>query len=173
MRMRLSAAYKGMNALLMAEGARDFRTGQEFNDTAFFGENVDIHHIFPQDWCKKKGIKPKVFDSIINKTPLAFTTNRMIGGVAPSDYLKKLEAGNKDNPPIAADRLDGYVRSHAINHEYLRADDFDRFMTDRQTQLLRLIERATGRAAYVGDVVDEGLDVEDDDDTTEAAQTVT
>ena len=46
-------------------------------------------------------------------------------------------------------------------------------MSDRQTQLLRLIEQATGRAAYPGDVVDEGLDVEDDDDTTEAAQTVT
>jgi multidrug resistance efflux pump len=28
---------------------------------------VDIHHIFPQDWCKKHGFKPKAFDSIINK----------------------------------------------------------------------------------------------------------
>ena len=69
MRMRLSAAYKGVNALLMKEGAQDFRSGQKFDHTVFFGENVDIHHIFPQDWCKKHGIKPKVFDSIINKTP--------------------------------------------------------------------------------------------------------
>ena len=30
MRMRLSAAYKGMNALLMKEGAQDFRSGQRF-----------------------------------------------------------------------------------------------------------------------------------------------
>ena len=51
MRMRLSAAYKGMNALLMKEGAKDFRSGQKFDHTVFFGENVDIHHIFPQDWC--------------------------------------------------------------------------------------------------------------------------
>lgn len=71
MRMRLSAAYKGVNALLMKEGAQDFRSGQKFDHTVFFGENVDIHHIFPQDWCKTKGIKPKVFDSIINKTPLS------------------------------------------------------------------------------------------------------
>jgi len=56
MRMRLSAAYKGVNALLMKEGAQDFRSGQKFDHTVFFGENVDIHHIFPQKWCKDHGI---------------------------------------------------------------------------------------------------------------------
>ena len=35
MRMRLSAAYKGVNALLMKEGARDFRSGQQFDHTVF------------------------------------------------------------------------------------------------------------------------------------------
>ncbi len=54
MRMRLSAAYKGVNVLLMNEGAQDFRSGQKFDHTVFFGENVDIHHIFPQDWCKRR-----------------------------------------------------------------------------------------------------------------------
>ena len=47
MRMRLSAAYKGINALLMKEGAQDFRSGQKFDHTIFFGENVDIHHHLP------------------------------------------------------------------------------------------------------------------------------
>ena len=98
MRMRLSAAYKGVNALLMKEGAQDFRSGQKFDHTVFFGENVDIHHIFPQDWCKGQGIKPQVYDSIINKTPLSYRTNRIIGGVAPSEYLAKLEAGNSGKP---------------------------------------------------------------------------
>jgi hypothetical protein len=56
MRMRLSAAYKGVNALLMKEGAQDFRSGQKFDHTVFFGENVDIHHIFPQEWCKNHRI---------------------------------------------------------------------------------------------------------------------
>ena len=98
--MRLSAAYKGMNALLMKEGAQDFRSGQKFDHTVFFGENVDIHHIFPQDWCKKHGIKPAVFDSIINKTPLSYRTNRIIGGAAPSAYLAKLARGSEGTPPI-------------------------------------------------------------------------
>ena len=52
MRTRLSAAYKGVHALLMREGARDFRTGESFNQAIFFDEGVDIHHIFPEAWCK-------------------------------------------------------------------------------------------------------------------------
>lgn len=172
MRMRLSAAYKGVNALLMKEGAQDFRSGQKFDHTVFFGENVDIHHIFPQDWCKKHKIKPAVFDSIINKTPLSYRTNRIIGGVAPSEYLAKLEKGNEATPPIDRERLDAYLRSHLIDPSHLRADSFDAFMLDRQKQLLVLIENATGKAAYRGAAPEEGEDVEADPDTIEAEMTV-
>ena len=123
MRMRLSAAYKGVNALLMKEGSQDFRSGQKFNHTIFFGENVDIHHIFAQDWCKSHGIEPKVFDSIINRTPLSYRTNRIIGGVAPSKYLAKLETGNETTPSIASDTLNAYLKSHLIDPGLLRADE--------------------------------------------------
>ena len=173
MRMRLSAAYKGVNALLMKEGAQDFRSGQKFDHTVFFGENVDIHHIFPQDWCKKQSIKPAVYDSIINKTPLSFRTNRIIGGVAPSEYVAKLERGDKHTPAIDRKNLDAYLRSHLINPDILRSDDFDTFMTDRQRQLLRLIEQATGKTAYTGEIPEEGVDVEGDADMVEADMVIT
>ena len=173
MRMRLSAAYKGVNALLMREGAQDFRSGQKFDHTVFFGENVDIHHVFPQDWCKNHGIKQSVFDSIINKTPLSYRTNRIIGGVAPSEYLAKLEKGNETTPSISPERLDGFIASHLINPSLLRTDDFDGFMLNRQSRLLALIEQATGRAAYTGAVQEEGEDVEGDADTAEAELTIT
>jgi hypothetical protein len=172
MRMRLSAAYKGVNALLMKEGAQDFRSGQKFDHTIFFGENVDIHHIFPQEWCKDHGIKPNVYDSIINKTPLSYRTNRIIGGVAPSEYIAKLEKGNPTTPPIDSERLDGYLISHLINPSLLRGDDFEPFMVDRQKRLLGLIERATGKSAYTGAIQEEGEDVEADEDTVEAEMTV-
>ena len=172
MRMRLSAAYKGVNALLMKEGARDFRSGQQFDHTVFFGENVDIHHIFPQDWCKKHGLKPNVYDSIINKTPLSYRTNRIIGGVAPSEYVARLEKGDATTPSIEGKKLDGYLLSHLIDPVILRADQFDAFMEDRQKRLLLLIEQATGKAAYTGDVKEEGEDVEADEDTTEADLTI-
>ncbi|MFO0884837.1 MAG: DUF262 domain-containing protein [Pirellulales bacterium] len=161
MRMRLSAAYKGVNALLMKEEAQDFRSGQKFDHTIFFGENVDIHHIFPKAWCKKNGIKPSIYDSIINKTPLSYKTNRIIGGVAPSDYLGKLEAGDKDTPSIDPARLDGYLATHLITPSLLRADSFEEFMADRQKKLLELIEKATGKTAYAGSVPEEGEDIEE------------
>lgn len=172
MRMRLSAAYKGMNALLMNKDAQDFRSGQKFDHTIFFGENVDIHHIFPQDWCKSHGIKPAVFDSIINKTPLSYRTNRIIGGIAPSQYIAKLEKGNDTTPQIDSQKLDGYLKSHLIDPTLLRADNFDAFMEDRQKQLLALIEQAMGKAAYTGNVAEEGEDVDADEDTAEAGLTI-
>jgi hypothetical protein len=46
MRTRLSAAYKGVHALLMREGARDFRSGKKFDVTVFFDEAVDMLHSF-------------------------------------------------------------------------------------------------------------------------------
>ena len=126
----------------MKEGATDFRSGQKFDHTVFFGENVDIHHIFPQDWCKSQEIKPVVYDSIINKTPLSYRTNRMIGGVAPSDYLAKLQTGNATTPAIKTERLDAYLESHLIDPALLRADKFEGFMADRQRRLLALIEES-------------------------------
>lgn len=164
MRMRLSAAYKGVNALLMKEGAQDLRSGQRFDHTVFFGENVDIHHLFPVAWCRSQGLTPPEYDSIINKTPLSYLTNRIIGGAAPSVYLAKLEKGNKENPPIETNRLDAYLRSHLIDPELFRNDDFPAFMNDRQQRLLTLIEQATGKAAYRGETPEEGEDVGEDED---------
>lgn len=172
MRMRLSAAYKGVNALLMKEGAQDFRSGQRFDHTVFFGENVDIHHIFPREWCNKKGIQPQVYDSIINKTPLSYRTNRIIGGSAPSSYLDRLQKGDESTPPIDHEKLDDFLRSHLIHPTLLRSDNFTDFMEDRQKRLLELIEHATGKAPYVGDFQEEGVDVESDEDTTEAELTI-
>lgn len=172
MRMRLSAAYKGVNALLMKEGARDFRSGQKFDHAVFFGENVDIHHIFPRAWCEARKIKADVYDSIINKTPLAYRTNRVIGGEAPSVYLTRLENGSADRPAIHRDSLDNSLSSHLVNPLLLRADDFEAFMADRQARLLALIEQATGKSSYRGDVADEGQDAEQDDDAMEAELTI-
>jgi hypothetical protein len=45
-------------------------------------------------------------------------------------------------------------------------------MEDRQRQLLGLIEQAMGKAAYTGNVAEEGEDVEADEDGAEARLTV-
>jgi hypothetical protein len=165
LRTRLSAAYKGIQALLMAEGAMDFRSGQPYSQTVFFDEYVDIHHIFPQDWCKKQKIEPKVFDSVVNKTPLSYKTNRILGGIAPSQYIARLEKGSKDTPPIAPDALDAYLASHAIDPALLRADDFEGFMADREARLLAMIAKATGHPVIMADAApEEGEDIPQDDE---------
>jgi hypothetical protein len=156
----------------MKEGAQDFRSGQKFDHTVFFGENVDIHHIFPKAWCEAQGIRPQIFDSIINKTPLSYRTNRTIGGAAPSTYLSKLEAGTAEAPPIEPRKLDGYLSSHLIDPKVIRVDDFAAFMRDRQNRLLALIEHATGKSAYRDETPEEGEDAENDDQTAEAALTM-
>lgn len=147
LRSRLSAAYKGVHALLMKSGAEDFKSGQPYDQTVFFDENVDIHHIFPEAWCKNQKIEPAIYNSIVNKTPLASATNRMLGGVAPSMYLGRLTKGNDSNPPIASDRLSAILKSHEIDEDLLAADDFHGFMELRRARLLLLIETAMGKEA--------------------------
>jgi hypothetical protein len=165
LRTRLSAAYKGIHALLMAKGAKDLRSGQPFKDTVFFDEYVDIHHIFPHDWCKKQKIEPKVFDTVVNKTPLSYKTNRILGGLAPSQYLARLEKGGKDALPISPAQLDDYLASHAMDPALLRADDFAGFMADREERLLAMIAEATGHPVIRTDVAsEEGEDVPQDDE---------
>jgi hypothetical protein len=142
MRTRNSAAYKGLSALLMRDGGLDFRTGYTIDLQTYFDERIDIHHIFPQAWCRANGIDPKRCDSVVNKTPISAKTNRIIGGNAPSVYLARLQK----NADITPARMDEILRTHLIDPEFLRADDFDRFFELRSGALLERIERATGRA---------------------------
>lgn len=175
MRMRLSAAYKGVNALLMGVGARDFRSGQEYANAVFFDEGVDIHHIFPQKWCQNAGINRTEYDSIVNKTPLSARTNRIIGGVAPSDYLAKLENGSADAPAVPTSALDISLVSHLIDVDKLRSDDFAGFMAARHERLISLIEGATGQRVYREHVEmgeDEAAEEEFDEASDEAEHTL-
>ena len=84
LRTRNSSAYKGLYALLMRDGGRDFRTGEPIAAQTVFDDKIDIHHIFPEKWCKTTGIEPGTYNSIINKTAISARTNRQIGGRAPS-----------------------------------------------------------------------------------------
>lgn len=155
LRSRVSAAYKGVNALLMTHGARDFRSGQSYSDIIFFNEGVDIHHIFPRAWCRAEGIEAAKYDSIINKTPLSWRTNRILGGSAPSIYLSRLERGSRDSPPIPAATIDSNLESHLIDPALLRADDFYGFFEHRKTELIQLIERVTKKRTFGGTQTDE------------------
>lgn len=138
---RLSAAYKGVMALLLKSGCYDFISGRAMDFTTFLDENTDIHHIFPRAYCENNNYKKEKWNSIVNKTPLFARTNRILGGKAPSEYLGRIA---KENQVTIAD-LDRYIESHKINIGYLRSDDFDKFFISRAKELLDLISGAMGK----------------------------
>jgi hypothetical protein len=162
MRTRNSAAYKGISALLMREGARDFRSGVSIDAQLYTEDAVDIHHIFPRDYCARLGVDSAHTDSVVNKTPLSARTNRIIGGRAPSDYLAILASS------ISADTLEAILRSHAIEPATLRANAFEAFFTARSDALLDRIGQAMGKpvvrdAASNSPETIAGLHLEEDD----------
>ena len=162
LRTRNSSAYKGLYALLVRDGGRDFRTGEPIEAQTFFDDKIDIHHIFPEKWCKTTGIEPGTYNSVINKTAISAPTNRQIGGRAPSKYLPAVEKAAGVEPG----RMDEILASHCIAHELLRADKFWDFYAARAETLLQRIEAATGknitrepelfRTGVVAEVYDEG-----------------
>ena len=145
LRSRLSAAYKAIHALLMRKDCRDFISGEAFELMTFHEKTVDVHHIFPQAWCKAKGIDPRVYDAIINKTPLSKKSNQIIGGNAPSVYLGKIEA--KSGLSVA--ELDRILESHMIEPRFLRDDDFDGFYEARTAALSGLVGTALERPVLI------------------------
>jgi len=140
---RLSAAYKGINVLVLRDGAHDLFWKSRIRDLESDEVSLDIHHIFPKDWCEKNGIPRRQYDSIINKTPISYKANRMIGGSAPSVYLNSLQS----HPQVQLDdvAMNAILRSHHIPVEPLRTDDFEALYEQRQKELLELIERAMGK----------------------------
>jgi len=141
LKSRLSAAYKGLYAILMRDGGLDFLSGVPINVSTYFNEKIDIHHIFPKHYCKRPDSGAHDFDSIINKAPISAETNRIIGGNAPSVYIGKLinERGIKE------ERLDTILASHVIDASALKVNDYETFFNLRREALLQRIENAMGK----------------------------
>lgn len=138
---RNSAAYKGIMALVYREQCRDFMHGITMDIVKSMDESPDIHHIFPEAYCKKMGLDKTKWNSIVNKTPLLPASNRQIGGDAPSVYsgniMKKAEIDEVE--------LRFRIESHLVNYDYLIADDFDHYFIARAKAILKVIEAAMGK----------------------------
>jgi len=140
MQSRLSAAYKGLMALLMQAGSNDFLSGDSIEITTYFDLAIDIHHIFPKAYCESK-YKRSLWNSSVNKATLSAKTNRIIGGKAPSIYLTNIEKQSN----MDSSRLDEILKTHKIAPDLLRSDAFEKFIRDRASNLLDLIEAVMGK----------------------------
>ena len=139
---RLSAAYKGIMALLYKEKCEDFMNATTIDIANSMLQSPDIHHIFPEAYCKNTGIVRSKYNSIVNKTPILAETNRAIGGNAPSQYTKAIM---KKVAGLTEDELKTRIESHFVNYEALVSDDFDTYFIARAKALLTLIENAMGK----------------------------
>lgn len=155
LRTRNAAAYKGIAALILAGGARDWMDDKALDKVQYVDLAVDIHHIFPQKWCSDIGIDDEHRESIVNKTTISARTNRTIGGAAPSSYLTVIESRAQLEPS----RLDELLSTHLVPADALRADDFEAFFAKRRENLCRLVEAAIGKAVQRD--IDEGFAQED------------
>lgn len=140
LRTRNSAAYKGLHALVLKQSV-DFCSGAQIDLASYFDEKLDIHHIFPRDWCGRNGIPAFKQDCIINKTAISARTNRSIGGRPPSEYLQTLRnKGQYDDT-----RQSQILATHHIDYQSLAANDFNGFIAAREDALLTMIESAIGK----------------------------
>lgn len=167
LRTRGAAAYKGIYALLLSNKARDWMEDKALDQVQYVNLAVDIHHIFPQKWCNENAIDDERRESIVNKTAISATTNRTIGGAAPSSYLMMIEK----KAQIPPSQLDDLLEAHLVPAELLRGDDFNKFFVERRERLCQLVEAAMGKS--VPRDVDEGHADEDSAqfETSEIAET--
>ena len=168
LRTRNSAAYKGVYALLMQSGGREFLTDQPMSFATYDEEKIDIHHIFPKVWCHANNIEAKLMDCIVNKTAISARTNRIIGGAAPAKYLAILERRGS----IAPATIDRILATHLISHEALRGDDFKSFFEARREALIELIRTAMGKTVAPTEewIEAAGEPMEGEDDTDDEAE---
>ena len=169
LRTRVSAAYKGLYSLQMKNGAADWHSGDALSFADIHTKSVDIHHVFPKHWCQniaRPAIPRRLFDSIINKTPIDSYTNRMIGGRAPSRYLPILWQD------IDKEKLKGILNAHWIAPDKLENDNFGQFFVKRGQAMLDLITRTMGKPSVDGlqvfrgelESASLGIDLTDDDE---------
>lgn len=164
LRSRNSAAYKGISTLVQREGAQDFfwkSTIRDLDETDWEDNRLDIHHIFPKKWCESKGISPSRYNSILNKTPISYKANRMIGGQAPSAYLNQLQTHKAVQLDDAG--MDTILLTHCIDPIKLRQDNFEEFVAARKRSLLAKIEAAMGKAIVLADETVPEDEVDEDD----------
>ncbi|MEU9023341.1 DUF262 domain-containing protein [Actinomadura sp. NPDC048394] len=144
MRSRNSAAYKGLYALVMRQGAKDWTHNRTpIDEKIFYDHQVGLYLIFPKSWCEKNKVPREQYESIVNKTLLAHRTGQLVGQRAPRTYLRSLET----DTGLPANWLDDIIATHLIDPAALREEDFKRFYQDRARQLRLLIEKAMGKEA--------------------------
>ncbi|MER8036878.1 GmrSD restriction endonuclease domain-containing protein [Streptomyces hydrogenans] len=154
---RNSAAYKGIYALLIKQGAVDWHyTEEPLTPGQLVERAVDVRLIYPKPWITRNlAAWPANVNwtarasSIVNKTPLSLRAAKSMTG-PPAAYLKTLSLESGMRPEWFEDVL----ATHLVDVDALREDDFVRFYETRAKSLLDLVMSAMGKRTVVRDTAE-------------------
>ncbi|UNS98181.1 DUF262 domain-containing protein [Streptomyces tubbatahanensis] len=142
LKTRNSAAYKGIYALLIKQGAVDWYFTEAPIDPVRMSEmNVDVQQVFPKKWVEHEAPGSGSWaDSIVNKTPLSLRASKGVVG-SPASYVPALALDAGMRP----EWFDDVLATHLIEPATLHEADFEKFYADRARQLLEMVREAMGK----------------------------
>ncbi|WP_327066319.1 GmrSD restriction endonuclease domain-containing protein [Kitasatospora sp. NBC_01302] len=147
---RNSAAYKGIYALLIKQGAVDWHfTGAPLSPARLDEHAVGVRQIFPKAWIAKQYGQELPANSIVNKTPLSLRAAQDMAG-PPASYLTSLVAASDMRP----EWFDDVIATHLIDPDALHSNDYERFYHDRSRQLVELVQGAMGKRTALRGLAD-------------------
>ena len=141
---RQRSIYRATICLILGGGAKDFHTQAKITRKLMAEEGIDDHHVFPSAYLRKNGVTvPSARDCVLNRTLIDRTTNQMISDRAPSDYLDEI----RNTPGFPFETvLNSHTLPPAPDSALLR-DDYEAFLSWRQSQLWKKIQMVTGASA--------------------------
>ncbi len=128
---RQRAIYRGVIALVLRNGARDFHSSDPMTAATIVERKIEDHHVFPQAYLGEylPEVTSTLRDCVLNRALIDKETNGRIWKRPPSDYLAEMEE------EVKGKGLETILRSHllpATPDSSLRQDRFHDFLNDRE-----------------------------------------
>ena len=130
--------YRGLFALLMARGARDWRTGKAFDEETVAELCPRFHTVFPPVYLQRMGVDAQASESVLNRTPMGRRTDVVIENNEPRRYLPRLQSKSLLDD---AD-FDAVIEGHEMHPQYLLTSNWEAFEADRRNRFVGMIEYA-------------------------------
>ena len=121
--------------LSFRNGAKDFADSSEISQLNITGR--EYHHLFPDDFLKKKGFKESDSDIALNCALITWKTNRNISNKEPLKYLLDRSKANDLGEKTIRKRL----QSHLIDYEKLNQGDYNKFIDKRAEDVMKAIKQ--------------------------------
>lgn len=135
------ALYKGVISLILRHGPNDFHKGVKLTSDLILEGHIDDHHIFPDNFLKKRGVEQTLRNCVLNRTLIDRTTNQRISDCAPSAYMQEIRKA------LGTKGFAALLESHLLpagGQSPIWADAFEDFLAWRREALARQIEAVTG-----------------------------